>query len=62
MKKAELKDVVECKDCLGEKICRRCNGDGWLMSLRPTAKNGIEDCDGCNGTGRCPWCDSEGEA
>jgi hypothetical protein len=50
-------EAVECKDCCDSKVCRSCNGDGWLMSDRDTAKDGTEECPDCGGSGVCPWCD-----
>lgn len=53
-------EVVKCKDCMDEKVCPRCRGEGaqWDYEII----NRKEACGLCAGTGVCPVCDGEDES
>jgi hypothetical protein len=52
MKKTKLKELVNCRDCMDEKVCPACRGSGIDRD-----EDGPFDCAACDGTGRCCWCD-----
>lgn len=48
-----------CKTCLGQKVCRNCNGT--KRAVNPFT-NRSDFCEICKGTGVCPTCNGTGES